>query len=167
MSKSLVKNIKNNKGFTVGEVLITVCIIALLVAMMIISLIDAGNKYEDASTFGSFKAMASPAFMCLTSGVAGVFLTDPAGNIERPICSYAAAANDSIWPDQKYGWSNILWCNPSYDKSVLPVTCTTYKNGNCGGDNATGNFCILAVKGSGVDQKSIWCTVTGCHKIGF
>jgi len=155
------------QGFTLVEILIIICIIGILVSAIMVSLMNAKNRSQDVSAFTSFKSVASPAFLCLISGLANVRLTDPVFNSN--ICSNSSPTPDSVWPDlsAKLGWSSIQWCDLDSNPPTTAKCGGGYSNGLCGGDRATGNFCIFATKGSGASQETMWCSVTGCHKIGF
>jgi type II secretory pathway pseudopilin PulG len=149
------------QGFTVIEILIIIAIIGILVSVVLVSLMSGRDKAQDNSAFTSFKSLAAPAYMCLTSGEN---LTLP--NINYNICSNPNAVSGSIWPEfVRTGWNydDFLWCAPNLTYEFLPSSCGVYNNGTCGGDNGTGNFCFGVKKGS----KSMWCTINGCRKEGF
>jgi len=166
---------KNKKGFTIIELLVIIAIIGILVTIVFVDLLSAKKKAQDNSAFTSFKSVAAPAFMCLSSGVPGVQLTDPestAGTVS--VCS-PPEEGISAWPDfSKYGWSNTLsaslsdekgfyWCDVNYNSDTAPSTIGAYSNGSLGGTDSAGNFCFMLKNG----DKYIWCTVTGCYKQGF
>jgi len=163
---------KNKKGFTLIEILIIVCIIGILVSVIMVGLMNAKKKSQDVSALTTFKSIASPAFMCLNSGIATVDLRNNpiAGN---NICNSAIPTPNSVWPDfSKYGWTNALaggtnsfyWCNVNATGSALPATMsTTYTSGSVGGSRSTGDFCFMIRNGT----KYMWCTLKGCYKQGF
>jgi prepilin-type N-terminal cleavage/methylation domain-containing protein len=162
----------NKKGFTLIEILIIVAIIGILVTVVLVSTMSNKEKAQDNSAFTSFKSIAAPAFMCLTSGIANVQLTGPT-NIAT-ICSGAGVIS-SGWPDfTKDAWSNTLsaslsaskgfyWCPVGYTGNSHPTSVGAYSNGTFGGDNSYGGFCFMMKK----ESKYIWCTLEGCHKEGF
>ena len=85
---------RNNKGFTLIEILVIVAIIIILVSVIMVSLINAKNKAQDNSAFTSFKSVAAPAFVCLTSGVPDVYLNYPNFTGDN-ICSNPNVTSDS------------------------------------------------------------------------
>jgi type IV pilus assembly protein PilA len=148
---------KNKKGFTLIEILIIVIIIGILVSIVIISLMNAKTKSQDMSAFTSFKSIASPAFMCLDSGITGVRLSEYVSN--SSICSEASVVGDAVWPDfSKYGWGDVKWCFISDE-----IECSPYNTALSCGANNSGDFCFMLEK----DLKKMVCTVGGCFKYEF
>lgn len=159
------KKNKNKKGFTLIEILIIVIIIGILVSVVLVSLTSSKEKAQDNSAFSSFKSLAAPAFMCLTSG-AGASLTVPVAL--NNICNISAVP-DSTWPEfTRTGWdyANFFWCDPNSIGNLQPASCGgpgDYNDETCGGSSSSGNFCFGLTKGT----KSMWCTIYGCRKSGF
>jgi prepilin-type N-terminal cleavage/methylation domain-containing protein len=158
------KRKKIQKGFTLIEILIVVCIIAILVSVIMVSLMSAKEKAQDNSLFTSLKSLDAPAFACLSSG-----LNTSLTNLPDPwvagtnICSNPIPTSDSNWPDlEKYGYT-FAWCSLNTTLQASPSSTGPYADGSTGGNNVTGNFCFELSNGS----KLMWCTIDGCAKEGF
>jgi prepilin-type N-terminal cleavage/methylation domain-containing protein len=155
----------NKKGFTLIEILIIIAIISILVTVVLVSMISSRERAQDNSAFTTFKSIASPAFMCLTSG-SNLNTPDSLPALPVSICD---AEPDSYWPEfAKTGWTyddeNFHWCYATYAEETVPSSCGVYKSETgCGGISALGNFCFVMKK----DSKYMWCTLEGCRKEGF
>jgi prepilin-type N-terminal cleavage/methylation domain-containing protein len=161
---------KNEKGFTLIEILLIIAIIGILFSVVLVSLGNAKEKAQNNSAFTSFKSAIPAAFTCLTNGEEIVRLNSPI--VGNSICSNPLAVGNATWPDfSKYGWSNAIngnpagffWCDINSSGPAHPVSTGSYENGRFGGTAKGGDFCIMLKR----DNKYIWCTEEGCKKEGF
>jgi len=161
------QNQKNKKGFTLIELLIIISIIAILASVILVSMYSAKIKAGDNAAFSSVKSAAPVAYMCLMNGTGGN-LTQPTDGSLPIICSSGGVpvVGYSAWPSiTERGWNynsssghGFFWCS-----LINPPTECNLSMVNCGESNLSGSFCYGVKNGS----KKIWCTESGCSKVGF
>ncbi len=146
---------KNNKAFTLIEIMVAIAIVAILAAVVLVSMKSYGAKGRSTKALAQLSSAIPSMISCW--GNAGT-VTVPPNNPSRDICSLAASYGQ--WPQIAGDLSSYVYTGSSIDNTNKKFVIKFTSSGSGGDDkriccNSTMNSCkVLDTAATACDASS-------------